>query len=192
MGAGAGPGGVGAGPGGVGVGPGGVGVGPGGVGVGPGGVGVGPGGVGVGLGVGAGGGVGFGAGVGAGAGGGAGAATCSITNANPAIRAVPVRRAPAFRSTSISALPLPVPAAGSTLTQETSLAAFHTHPVAVETPTAMCPPSAPTLSDELSNSYLHGAGSCATVTRVSLMTMEDVRRLAAGFSATTTLTDASP
>ena len=157
------------------------------------GLGTGAGGVGAGVGVGLGGGTGVGLGVGGGMGAGAGvAAVCCTPKGNPAIVSVPLRSPAGFASATKAALPLPVTSELTMRNQATSLDALHLHPGIVETETVKEPPSGEIRKKELPSSKRHGAASCDTATRLPFTTRAEDRTIAAGFSATTTLTDASP
>jgi hypothetical protein len=115
-----------------------------------------------------------------------------MTNAKPARRTVPLRAAPLWASTNSSAVPAPVPLPRTTRTHEASLAAVHAHPPAADTPTVTVPPFAATSAEPVLSSNRHGAASCATVMRVSLMRIAEERRVATVFSATVTVSTPSP
>lgn len=162
--------------------------------MGGGGAGVGAGGTG-GVGVGAGCGVGVGTGGNGGVGrgeGGAFAASCSTRNASPATVTVADRSRPVLSSISNSAVPLPVTCAPTARTHGTSLDALQTQPVNVDTATRSDPPSAEIRAEEIGSSNRQGAASCAIMTRLSLTTMAAERPTAAAFSATITVSEASP
>jgi hypothetical protein len=97
-----------------------------------------------------------------------------------------------FTSATNSALPLPVTSELTTRTHGTPLDARHLHPAFADTAIWKGPPCGTTRDDELPNSKWHGAGSCVTVTRLSLRTRAVDLSIAAGFSETSTLTDAGP
>ena len=66
------------------------------------------------------------------------------------------------------------------------------HPAIADTEVSKGPPIGEIRVEELPSSKRHGAGSCVTVTRLSLRTSAVDRSIAAGFSETSTLTDAGP
>ena len=115
-----------------------------------------------------------------------------MTNATPATRTVPRRSAPALVSTNSSAVPSPVPLPRTTRTHDASLAAVHPHPATADTPTITVSPFAATAADPALSANRHGAASCATVMRVSLIRIAEDRRVAMGFSATVTVSTPSP
>jgi len=97
-----------------------------------------------------------------------------------------------FGSATNDTLPLPVCSELTTRTQDTSLDALHLQPGTVETETLKGPPSAGTREEELARSNRHAAACWETATRLPFRTRTADRSIAAGFSATTTLTEASP
>ena len=115
-----------------------------------------------------------------------------MTNAKPATRTVPRRPAPVLVSTNSSAVPSPAPLPRTTRTHDASLAAVHAHAATADTPTVTVPPFAATATAPGLTANRHGAASCATVIRVSLMRIAEDRRMATVFSATVTVRTPSP
>ena len=87
-----------------------------------------------------------------------------------------------------SALPLPVSSGLAARTHATSLDELHRHPGTAETATLKEPACGGIREEELASSKRHSAGFWVTVTGLAdKMSVAD-RSIAAGFSATSTLT----
>lgn len=141
------------------------------------------------------GGGGVGGGVGAGGGGGGGgaaAAPCVALIVSPAITRDTRRAAPPLADTDTRTTPFPLPDAGATDAQATSLRAVQAQAEWPCTSTVSCPPAAPIVVALGMTSYRHGAGLCAMEIERSATVTAPCLATGSAFSATRNPTLPSP